>query len=30
MLNKAILQGRLVAAPELRHPQSGVAVASFR
>lgn len=30
MLNKAILQGRLVADPELRHTQSGVAVASFR
>lgn len=30
MLNKAILQGRLVANPELRHTQSGVAVASFR
>lgn len=30
MLNKAILQGRLVADPELRHTSSGVAVASFR
>ena len=30
MLNKAILQGRLVADPELRHTQSGVAVATFR
>lgn len=30
MLNRAILQGRLVADPELRHTQSGVAVASFR
>ena len=30
MLNKAILQGRLVANPELRHTQSGIAVAYFR
>lgn len=30
MLNKAILQGRLVADPELRRTQSGVAVATFR
>ncbi|MCQ2443148.1 MAG: single-stranded DNA-binding protein [Oscillospiraceae bacterium] len=30
MLNKAILQGRLVADPELRHTQSGTAVATFR
>lgn len=30
MLNKAILQGRLVADPELRHTQTGVAVATFR
>lgn len=30
MLNRAILQGRLVADPELRHTQSGVAVATFR
>ena len=30
MLNKILLQGRLVADPELRHTQSGVAVASFR
>jgi len=30
MLNKAILQGRLVADPELRRTQSGTAVASFR
>lgn len=30
MLNKIFLQGRLVADPELRHTQSGVAVASFR
>lgn len=30
MLNKVILQGRLVADPELRRTQSGVAVVSFR
>lgn len=30
MLNKIFLQGRLCADPELRHTQSGVAVASFR
>ena len=30
MLNRAILQGRLVADPELRHTPSGLAVASFR
>ena len=30
MLNKIFLQGRLVADPELRHTQSGVAVTSFR
>ena len=30
MLNKIFLQGRLVADPELRHTQSGVAMASFR
>ena len=30
MLNKIFLQGRLVSDPELRHTQSGVAVASFR
>lgn len=30
MLNKIFLQGRLVADPELRHTQSGIAVASFR
>lgn len=30
MLNRAILQGRLVADPELRHTPSGVAVATFR
>ena len=30
MVNRVILQGRLVAQPELRHTQSGVAVASFR
>lgn len=30
MLNKAILQGRLVADPELRHTQQGTAVATFR
>ena len=30
MLNKAILMGRLVADPELRRTQSGVAVVSFR
>lgn len=29
MLNKAILQGRLVADPELRHTQTGTAVAAF-
>lgn len=30
MVNKLILQGRLVADPELRQTQSGVTVASFR
>ena len=30
MVNKLILQGRMVADPELRHTQSGVAVCSFR
>ena len=30
MVNHLILQGRLVAQPELRHTQNGVAVASFR
>ncbi len=30
MLNKILLQGRLVADPELRHTPSGVAIASFR
>lgn len=30
MLNKVILQGRLVADPELRHTGGGVACASFR
>ena len=30
MLNKIFLQGRLVNDPELRHTQSGVAVATFR
>lgn len=30
MLNKVIMQGRLVADPELKHTQSGVAVASAR
>lgn len=30
MLNRIILQGRLVADPELRHTTNGVAVASFR
>ena len=30
MLNKIILMGRLVRDPELRHTQSGVAVASLR
>ena len=30
MLNKIFLMGRLVADPELRHTQSGVAVATFR
>ena len=29
MLNKAVLQGRLVRDPELRHTQSGVAVCSI-
>jgi single-strand DNA-binding protein len=29
MLNHIVLMGRLVASPELRHTQSGVAVASF-
>ncbi|WP_317380991.1 single-stranded DNA-binding protein [uncultured Intestinimonas sp.] len=30
MLNKCFLMGRLVADPELRHTQSGTAVANFR
>lgn len=30
MLNRVILQGRLVADPELRHTQSNIPVASFR
>jgi single-strand DNA-binding protein len=30
MLNKIFLQGRLVADPELRHTNNGIAVASFR
>lgn len=30
MVNHAVLQGRLVADPELRHTQSGTAVCSFR
>lgn len=30
MLNKVILQGRLVADPETRHTQNGTAVTSFR
>lgn len=30
MVNKLILQGRLVADPELRHTQSGTSVCSFR
>ena len=30
MLNKVFLQGRLVAAPELRHTQQGTPVASYR
>jgi len=30
LLNKIFLQGRLVADPELRHTQSGIAVATFR
>lgn len=30
MLNKVVLQGRLVADPELRHTQNNVAVATFR
>ena len=30
MLNRIFLQGRLVADPELKHTQNGVAVASFR
>lgn len=30
MLNKVFLQGRLVADPELRHTNNGVAMASFR
>lgn len=30
MLNRIILQGRLVADPELRHTSNGVAVATFR
>lgn len=30
MLNKVLLQGRLVADPETRHTQNGTAVSSFR
>lgn len=30
MLNKVFIQGRLVADPELRHTQNGIAVTSFR
>lgn len=30
MLNRVFLQGRLTADPQLRHTQSGVAVAAFR
>lgn len=30
MLNKVVLQGRFAGDPELRHTQSGVAVATFR
>lgn len=30
MLNQVVLMGRLTASPELRHTQSGVAVATFR
>lgn len=30
MINRAILQGRLVADPDLKHTQSGVAVVGFR
>lgn len=30
MLNRVILQGRLVADPELRHTQNNIAVASYR
>ena len=30
MLNKVILQGRLIADPETRHTQNGTAVTSFR
>jgi single-strand DNA-binding protein len=30
MINRAILQGRLVADPDLKHTQSGVSVVSFR
>lgn len=30
MLNKVLLQGRLVADPELRYTSSGIAVANFR
>lgn len=30
MVNHAVLQGRLVADPELRHTQSGTSVCSFR
>ena len=30
MLNKVILQGRLIADPELRHTPNGVTVATFR
>lgn len=30
MLNRVVLQGRLVADPELRHTQNNIAVATFR
>ena len=30
MLNKTIIQGRLIADPELRHTSNGISVASFR